>query len=84
MIIMINAWKVDETTKVEYVTNPKRAGFKAHARYEEYQRCTTIGEYLELCTDKYSRPDLRYDEDHGYLKIYDDEGNHINEKERSS
>lgn len=83
MSILINAVKVDETTVFEYKTNPKRAGFKAHARYERYQHATTLAEYNEIMSSdadkKYAKPDLRYDEEHGHLKLYDAEGNWLNE-----
>lgn len=79
MNVVINAVKIDETTTLEYATNPKRPGFKAHARYEQYSAATSIKEYFELCDEpKYARADLRYDEEHGHLKLIDAEGNQLN------
>lgn len=82
MSILINAVKVDETTRFEYVPNPKRAGFKAHARYERYQKAETLDEYNEIMSSdadkKYAKPDLRYDEEHGHLKLYNAEGEWLN------
>ena len=81
MEVLINAVKVDETTVFEYVSNPKRAGFKAHARYERYQAATTLEEYNEIMSSdedkKYAKPDLRYDEDNGHLKLYNTDGDLI-------
>jgi len=70
VVVDVNGYRVDENVVMEYVTNPKRPGFKAHARYAAYSSCTTIAEYMELCADKYGRPDLRYDEEHGHLKLF--------------
>ena len=78
MIILVNSVKVDETMKMEYISNPKRIGFKAHARYEEYMSCESIEEYMEMCDVRYARPDLRYDEEHGFLRIYDADGELLN------
>lgn len=82
MEILINAVKVTSDMTIEYVANPKRAGFKAHARYANYMAATTVDEYMELTADepKYARPDLRYDEEHGYLIIRDADGEQVNVK----
>ena len=77
--LVINAHKVDTETPIRFKTNPKRPGFKAHARYEIYSAAETIGEYLELAEKKYAKADLRYDEEHGHLQILDADGNVINE-----
>jgi hypothetical protein len=70
----INGTKVNEDTEIEFVSNPKRPTFKSHARYEDYQVATTIGEYFEIADKKYAKADLRYDEEHGHLTItHDDE-----------
>ncbi len=71
MKININGNELNENTKINYKTNPKRPGFKSHERYEIYQVAKTIGEYLELNEKKYQNPDLRYDMDKGYLIIED-------------
>lgn len=80
----INGHSYDDITTIEYAPNPKRPGFKAHARYEVYSTATTIEEYFEIYSEKlekkYAAPDLRYDEEHGHLKLLDAEGNVINEK----
>lgn len=76
---VINGTKLEEGYTIEYVTNPKRPGFKAHARYELYCGATTLEEYLETADKKFAKADLRYDEEHGYLKIFDEDGNWINE-----
>jgi len=68
--VSVNGYKVDENVVLEYVPNPKRPGFKAHARYEEYKECKSIAEYMAICANKYGRPDLRYDEEHGHLKLF--------------
>ena len=69
----INGTKVNEDTVIEFVSNPKRPKFKSHARYEEYQAATTVGEYFEVADKKYAKADLRYDEEHGHLIITMDE-----------
>ena len=80
---LINNVKIDENTRFEYVTNPKRVGFKAHARYANYQSATNIEEYTELTETeaKYASPDLRYDEEHGFLKLFDAEDVQLNPTE---
>lgn len=82
--MLINATKVDDTTRFEYVSNPKRPGFKAHARYEAYQSSTSLVEYRATCEEigsKAINADLRYDEEHGFLKLYNDEDELLNPKE---
>ena len=81
MSTLINAIKVENETAIKFIPNPKRPGFKAHERYEKYSSAKTIAEYFELSEKKYSRADLRYDEEHGYLQIFDADGNQINQKE---
>lgn len=83
MTTLINSTKVEDDHTIAFAPNPKRPGFKAHARYEVYSAATTLVEYHELLTEagiekKYARPDLRYDEEHGHLKIFDADGNQIN------
>ncbi len=80
MSILINGVKVEKDMVLSYVNNPKRAGFKAHARYELYKSAESIEEYMEICEDniKYAKPDLRYDEEHGYLLIHSADGSPIN------
>ena len=83
MSIIINSVKVDDTMTIEFVSNPKRPGFKAHARYELYGVATTIAEFFEIVNEnellkKYGRADLRYDEEHGHLKIFNEDGEQIN------
>lgn len=81
MEILINATKVTDENTLEFVPNPKRQGFKAHARYEEYMSATTVSEYFELADKKYARADLRYDEEHGHLKVFNSDGEQINAPE---
>jgi len=81
MEILINGTKVDETTVFEYKANPKRPGFKAHARYAIYEAATSLEEYNELNVGKYGKPDLRYDEEHGHLILKDEEGEILNAKD---
>ena len=83
----INGFNYDDIATIEYAANPKRPGFKAHARYEIYSAASTVEEYFEIYSTsdklekKYARPDLRYDEEHGHLKLFDADGNQINLKE---
>jgi len=74
METLVNAVKVGDDDTLKFKPNPKRPGFKAHARYEAYQNATTLEEYLKLNEGKYARPDLRYDEEHGHLEIYNADG----------
>lgn len=84
MEILINGHKVNEETTLEFVPNPKRPGFKAHARYAAYQEATTIEEFFKIAEEggfrKYATADLRYDEEHGHLKLFRD-GEQINARE---
>ena len=72
-MIVINGVKVTVDTELKYARNPKRVGFKAHARYEAYSECQTLGQYLtlmgHLSLESYSKPDLRYDHDKGHLEF---------------
>ena len=79
--LVINGYKVTSETKIQFKANPKRPGFKAYDRYETYSQAETLGEYLELAEKKYSKADLRYDEEHGYLILLDDDGNQLNTHE---
>ncbi len=58
----------------------------AYRRYEIYQKCTNINDYMKICSEnnfmKYAKPDLRYDEEHGFLSIFDEDGNQINLKNK--
>lgn len=87
MSYVINTFKVEDDTRIEYAPNPKRNGSKAHARYEIYSQATTVREYLDLMQDdevrKYAKADLRYDEEKGYLKIFDEDGNQLNVHEEA-
>lgn len=66
---------------LKYATNPKRPSSAAYRRYEVYAQATTIDEYFELAVEhKFAMPDLRYDEAHGFLLVFDQHGNLINEK----
>ena len=75
---LINGFKIEENMKIEFVKNPKRNGFKGFERYEKYQTATTLNEYYELSEKKYSNADLRYDEEHKFLKIFNENGDQIN------
>ena len=72
MSIIINAVKVESSTNIEYVSNPKRVGKKAWTRYESYAECTTIGEYFDIAEKKYAMADLRYDLDKEFLTIIEE------------
>ena len=70
--IIINDKKVESSDSIEFKANPKRSGSKAHARYELYQKATTLDEFFEIVAaneslKKYARADLRYDQEHGFL-----------------
>ena len=69
----INSTRVYTDTPIRYIDNPKRVGKKSWLRYEMYQHCETIGEYLSITDKKYSKPDLRYDLMKGFLIIEDDD-----------
>ena len=68
---VINGYKIDDNTRFEYTPNPKRPGFKSYNRYKMYEGSTTMEEYMENTDKKYRFPDLRYDEEHGFLKLFD-------------
>ena len=71
MKMLINDTKVESSTPIRYISNPKRFGKKAWTRYEEYQSATTVGEYIEMTDPKYANADLRYDHMKGFLIIDD-------------
>lgn len=73
------AHEIDENTKIEFVSNPKRAGKNAHARYAKYESAKTLKQYFELNAGKFAMPDLKYDTAHHFLKIFVD-GKNVNEK----
>lgn len=79
MSVVINGVKADIATAIEFAANPKRVGKKAHARYEEYMTCTTLGEYLQTADPKYAKADLRYDHEHGYLTFVEDDADQLAE-----
>lgn len=85
MSILINAVKVEDDYTIEYSANPKRPTSKAYARYTAYSKATNIKDYLDICleggTKKFARPDLRYDEAHGFLKVFNLDGECINPNE---
>lgn len=83
MTIQINGTNVETTTTIEFKPNPKRPGFKAHSRYETYSKAETIGDYLEMADKKYAKADLRYDEENGYLAIFNEDGEQVNLKEEA-
>ena len=76
MTIVINGMKIDESTSFNYISNPKRAGSKAHGRYGIYESSTTYAEYVTACEDfaKYAKADLRYDTEKGHLSLLDGDG----------
>lgn len=76
----VNAFKIDSSIRFEYRPNPKKRHGKAHARYERYQGVTNLVEYLEIAEAKYAMADLRYDEAHGHLKLFNADGEQINPK----
>lgn len=81
MKVYVNGYVIDGDTVLEYAANPKRIGFKAHARYEQYQEATTLDQYMSICADwPAAKPDLKYDESKGYLKLIVD-GVVINDKD---
>ena len=86
MEIVVNSIKIDSNTRFEFVPNPKRANSMAHKRYELYSHTTNLDEYEKFTKEnehckKYSRADLRYDVEHGHLKLFDADGNWLNEPE---
>ena len=71
---IINDTKVETDEQLHYIANPKRAGKKAHARYELYKEATTLEEYFAIIDENeikraVAKADLRYDLSKGYLKI---------------
>lgn len=59
---------VNEKAKISLLVteNPKRAGSAAHDRFALYKNGMTVGTFLEKGG---SSADLRYDEEHGYIKL---------------
>ena len=84
MTKLINSVKIEEGFTIEFVANPKRLGFKAYKRYEEYMSAKTLAEYTEIAEKKFAAADLRYDESHGYLKIFDADGEQVNMPEAAA
>lgn len=81
---LINSYKVDASIRFEFKPNPKKKHGKAYARYERYQEAANIVEYLQTAEPKYAMADLRYDEAHGHLKLFNADGEHINQKETAA
>lgn len=75
---VINGVKIGDETEFVFTANPKRPGFKAHARYTVYGEAKNLKEYLdsfdgqEGMEKKYALADLRYDVEHGHLKLLED------------
>ena len=67
--LIINGEKCGPDTLLVYVSNPKRKGSKAHARYESYAAATSVQEALDLGA---VRADLKYDAEHGYLMLVEE------------
>jgi hypothetical protein len=55
--------------------NPKRPGTYAAARYAQYRNGMTDGEYFQACrrlsVPNYSRADITWDFEHGFIKLED-------------
>jgi len=66
VVCNINGINVGDECKIECAPNPKRPGSKAHMRYEQYSKATTIKEYLD---NGGLKADLRYDHSKGYLTV---------------
>ncbi|MCP4141564.1 MAG: hypothetical protein GY755_15005 [Chloroflexi bacterium] len=67
VIANINGVNVENATVLKYQeSNPKRAGSKAHQRFELYMKAKTVAEFLKLGGLK---ADLRYDADKGFVEI---------------
>ena len=66
IVCNINGLNVSVECRIECVPNPKRAGSKAHERYETYAMSTTVGEYL---ANGGLKADLRYDNNKGFLRV---------------
>ena len=70
MKIVVNGVKLSDESRLAYVANPKQEGSKAHARYEAYQGCTTVGEYFAANSDvRVAKADLRWDHARGFVKF---------------
>ena len=63
----VNGITVTDSTKLKYVeSNPKRKNSKARDRFEKYMKAKTVQEFYALGGTK---GDLRYDEQHEFVKI---------------
>ena len=58
----------DETTIAYDQSNPKRPGTGIYNEYEKFKKCRTVGE-LRKVREKFWRADIKFDFEHGYLKI---------------
>jgi hypothetical protein len=66
---VVSGVKVEDSTPVKYVANPKRQNSAAWERYEKYQGASTWAEYKELNSSKFMMADARHDFSKGFLKI---------------
>ena len=67
IIANINGINISKTTKLNYVAeNPKRKNSKARDRFGKYMKAKTVAEFYELGG---TRADLRYDQQHEFVKI---------------
>lgn len=73
MLNNLNGVEINELTEISYSANKKRPSGKAYARYELYSKATTIGEYYEIADPKYATADLKYDHEHGFLTLVDED-----------
>lgn len=74
MEMILNGEKVNSSTTLTYVANPKKTGSLAYARYEKYSKFNTIEEYITKCAKSailksYARADLRWDHDKGFIEL---------------
>lgn len=66
---VVNGTKFTDTTKIKFVENPKRPKSAAHARYAQYQKAKTFGEYLRLNEGKFAMADARHDLGKTFLTV---------------
>jgi len=65
---IINGLKINNDTKINFIANPKRPGFKAYERYNIYQYAQNIDE-LKIMNPTYFKADLKYDLLHKFCLI---------------
>jgi len=69
VVLEVAGIELTSDTPIAYdQSNPKRPGTGIYKEYENFKKCKTVGE-LQKAREKHWRADIKFDFEHGYLKI---------------